>query len=256
MKKFIFISIIIIIINSVLNADPCKLTVRIPDGDLYSPFFVKDADNKLKGLMIELTEALLNETGCTPVYIPLPFPRALKYLESGQLDLLLNLSITEERKAYIKYIGPMLDETVVIVVMKESNYKIKSLDDLKKLPKSVCVERGKVYGKEFELKRKNDYTFKEKIEEVTDVPDNENRLLTGRASCFLGFGYNIYYKMKTNPVYKNFAIHPFVVSQDWVYFGFSKKSVSDELFRRLQVAYQSAKKKGLFEAIRLRYSIQ
>jgi len=256
MKKIFLIPIIFLIICCALIADPCKITVRIPEGSIYPPFFMQDTNGKLTGLAIELAEALLYEAGCTPVYVPLPFARSLKYLESGQLNLMLNLSITEERKAYIKYIGPQLDETVVIVILKGSNYKINSLDDLKKFPKPIGVERGKVYGKTFDLKREKDYSFREKIDEVSDLLSNEKKLLSGRISCFLGYGYNIFYKMKSDPQYKNFSVHPFIINQDWVYFGFSKKSVSDDLFKRLQAAYQSAKRKGLFEAIRLRYSLR
>lgn len=257
MKKILLIiPVIILVIYSTLRANPCKITIRIPETNTYPPFFMYDANGKMTGLAIELAEALLKEAGCSPVYISLPFARSLKYLESGQLNLMLNLSITEERKAYIKYIGPQLDETVVLVILKGTNYKLNSLDDLKKFPKPIGVERGKVYGKAFDLKREKDYSFRDKIDEVSDLLSNEKKLFSGRISCFLGYGYSIFYKMRTDPLYKNFSVHPFIINQDWVYFGFSKQSVSDELFRRLQEAYQSAKKKGLFEAIRLRYSLR
>ena len=36
---------------------------------------------------------------------------------------------------------------------------------------------------------------------------------------------------------------------DWVYFGFSKKSVSSELLSKLQKAYDSAKSEGKFEKV-------
>lgn len=249
------ISIIIFLLCWTIRIYPCELSNGVPDGTTYPPFIMKDENGKMTGLSIELTEALLREAGCSPVYTPLPFARILKHLENGKLDIGMNLSITEERKSYIKFIGPMLDETMVLVVLKGSTFDIHSLDDLKKLPKPVGIERGKVYGKAFEGKRAKDLAFRNKLEEVSEFI-NHNKLNAGRISCFIEYDYYIYYKMKTDPLYKNFTIHPFIINRDWVYWGFSKQSVSDETYRRLQAAYLSAKKKGLFEAIRLRYSFR
>ena len=42
-------------------------------------------------------------------------------------------------------------------------------------------------------------------------------------------------------------------NQDWVYFGFSKQSVPDDMLKRLQVAYDRLHAKGTFEEIKQRY---
>lgn len=233
-----------------------EITVRVPVGNTYPPFFIQDESGAWGGLAVELAERLLAEAGMTPVYMPLPFPRALAYLREGQLDMMLNLSITPERKEYIAFIGPQLDEIVVVVVRKETDFTLTSLDDFTHLPGPVGVERGKVYGKEFHEKRLHDNAFAGCLDEVTEVNLNEVKLEKGRLSAFLGYGYNTYYRIRTDPLYKNFKVHPFVVNTDWVYFGFSRKSVNSDTLSRLGRAYDQIVHKGEFEKIRQKYIIQ
>ncbi|SLM31001.1 hypothetical protein MTBBW1_260002 [Desulfamplus magnetovallimortis] len=45
----------------------------------------------------------------------------------------------------------------------------------------------------------------------------------------------------------------FILNQNEVYYGFSKKTVSPELLSRLQKAFNSAKAEGKFEAVINRY---
>jgi polar amino acid transport system substrate-binding protein len=232
----------------------CEIRVRVPEGNSYVPFTIKDASGKWSGLSIELTEALFQEAGCTPVYKALPFARGLYSLQIGEIDMMPNMTITRQRKVFMHFIGPQVDETVFFVTRKNARYAIASIDDFRNLPLAIGVDRGKVYGSEFEQKRAVDPLFRSRLEEVNDVDLNEKKLAMGRISGFLGYDYNVMYQMKTNPLYNDFAIHPFVVHRDWVYFGFSKKSVSPELLARLQEAYDQATRQGVFEAIRRKYT--
>lgn len=241
---------------SITAESACELSIRVPEDNTYPPFFEQDENGKWGGLSIELVEALLQEAGCTPIYKALPFLRAIEYMKNGIIDMMLNMTITEKRQKFINFIGPQLDETVVLVVRNDSNFTITSLDDLKKLPTYIGVERGKVYGKAFEEKRTKDAFLRSRLETVSEINFNENKLKIGRISGFLGYGYNVFYRIKNDPFYKEFTTHPFVINQDWVYFGLSRQSVPPDLLQKLQDAYDRAKQKGVFEAIRKRYILQ
>lgn len=231
-----------------------EVIVRVPDKNTYPPFFIQDQNGQWGGLSIELVEALLNETEFTPLYKPLPFARGLKSMQQGKIDIMLNMTITKERQEFMHFLGPQLDESIFLVVQKGSNFSITQLDDLKKLPKPIGVERGKVYADAFETKRATDKDFRRRLEEVTEVDRNEKKLRANRISGFLGYGYNVFYQIRTNPLYKNFSVHPFLINQNWVYFGFSKKTVSKEQLQMFQQAFNKASKKDVFKAIRLKYS--
>jgi len=255
MMKKIAVIAIMLVFCTVSIGFPCELTVRVTEKS-YPPFFVDEENGKWSGLSIELVEALLQEAGCKATYKPLPFKRALMYLKQGKTDMMLNLTITAERKAFIHFIGPQLDETVILVIRKDSDFSLTSLDDIKKLSKPVGVERGKVYGTAFEEKRATDEAFKNNIDIVNNLAANEKKLEKNRLSGFLGYGYNVFYRFKTEPLYQNFAVHPLKIHQDWVHFGFSKKSVPAEMLQRLQEAYDRVKQKGVFDKIRQAYIVK
>ncbi|MCP3926820.1 MAG: amino acid ABC transporter substrate-binding protein [Desulfobacterales bacterium] len=254
MNKF-WLIILLFLLTGLNSGFSEELIVRVPDNNEYPPFFLIDRKGKRSGLSIELAEVLLKGAGYKPKYQSLPFARGLWYLESGEVHLMLNLSIKKERAEYINFIGPQLDETVVLVVPKGSNFKIKTLDDFKRLEKPIGIERKMYYGKAFEEKFKNDNLFKGNIELVTDIVANEKKLVFERLSGFLGYGYNIYYRFKTSPIYKKFKVHKMTIHQDWVFFGFSKKTVSKEMLKKLQKSYDKASKNGSFERIKKRYRL-
>ncbi len=253
----IFVAVIVFgLLNFTGNAFSNEMMVRVPAGNGYPPFFEQDKNDTWGGLSIELVEVLLTEAGYKSVYVHLPFPRAIKYMKDGQINIMLNLSITEERKKFIYFIGPQLDETVVLIVKKDTDFNITSLEDFKKLPKPIGIERKKVYGQIFEKKRKEDKNFNAILHEVTEVSLNEIKLERNRLSGFLGYGYNSYYRIKTDPSYKDFKVHPFTINSDWVYFGFSKKSISTETLSVFSDAYERAKKDDLFEKVRQKYILK
>jgi len=252
MKKSVFILFVYFLIL-VSTGFAQEISVRVPSENAYPPFFSQEKSGKWGGLSIELADILLMEAGLKPIYTPLPFSRAIEYLKEGRIDMMLNLTPTQERKTFLYFIGPQLDETIVLVVKKESDFSILSLDDIKKLPNPIGIEQYKVYGRTFEQKKKEDRAFSNHFEAVPNINLNEKKLQKNRLSGFLGYGYNTHYRIKTDPLYKNFKIHPFMVNQDWVYFGFSKKKVSAEMISRLQDAYERASKKGLFENVRQQY---
>lgn len=255
MRKTIFFiaGMIFLLAHSCFGAE---ISVRVPESNVYTPFFLQDHNSKWKGLSIELVEALLREAGHTPEYVPLPVARGLQNLRYGYTDMMLNMTVTEERKEYVHFIGPQLDETILLVIKKDSNFSIASLNDLKKLPRKIGIERGKVYSANFEEKRATDEEFEKILEMVSEVDLNEKKLEAGRISGFLGFGYNIFYQIKTNPLYRDFKVHPFIINRDYVYFGFSKKSFSDKQLSLFQEAYERAVEDGEFEKIQNRYRVQ
>jgi len=234
----------------------CELIVRVPVSNAYLPYFNRHQNGDWGGLSVELAQALLADAGCKPVYKPLPFPRALKSLKAGKIDLMLNLTATDERREFTHFIGPQLDETVVLVVRKDSGINMISLNGLRNLAKPIGVERGKVYGPAFEKMRASDDQFRERLEEVTEVNLLESMLEKNRISGFLGYGYNVYHKIKTDPSYVNFKVTPYPIHTDWVYFGFSKKSVPPETVIRLQASYNRLYEQGVFKTIIQKYRIQ
>lgn len=230
----------------------CEYRVIVPEVD-FPPAFMRSENGNRFGLSIELVEALLAEASCQINYIPAPFKRGLLKLKTGDADIMMNLSQTKEREQYIDFIGPQVDETLLLVVNKNSNFNISTLDDIKKLPLAVGIGKGYFFGSEYHSKIKTDLEFKRKFEAVSFESQNVEKLSRNRISAFIGPSYNMHYRIKNDYQYKNFKLHSFDFYRDWVYYGLSKKSVSLEKKISLEAAYLRAAKKGVFDKIQQRY---
>ncbi|MCP4022643.1 MAG: amino acid ABC transporter substrate-binding protein [Desulfobacteraceae bacterium] len=248
-SSLIVISFILITAVSSV-ADNNEIKVRVTD---YVPQYYQDENGEWKGMGVELAQVLIHEAGCKPVFLKLPWKRALRQMAIGEVDMMLNLSITEERKNYMHFVGPQRDESMVLIVKKGICFLIDSFEDFKQMPKRVAIENGGYYGEAFKEKYETDPAFADKISIVVHTQQYIKMLTAGRITAFIGDRYNMAYKIKTQPSYKDCKILPFIVNQDFVYFGLSKKSVSKEKLERIQKAYERAKAKGKFEEILKQY---
>jgi len=241
--------LIFCLMNSNSFAD-CLFRVRVSD---YAPLYFQDKNGKWTGLDVELADALFNEMSCRSLYEIVPWKRSLMELKRGNLDMMMTLSITEERKKFLNFLGPIRDEIIALAVSDNSDYHINSLEDFKKFPGKIGIQMGSFYGDAFDTKYKNDKNFANKFYALANDKQNIYRLKANRIFGFFGDRYNLAYKIANDDAFKGIKIHPFFINQAFVYFGFSKKSVSKEMFNRIQKAFDQAKLKGKFEKILQKY---
>ena len=230
----------------------CEITVRVPEGG-YVPYFIED-NGDWTGISVDVTEALMEEAGCSAIYRGYPFSRAVRLLERGELDLVLNFSRNEEREQFAHYVGPMLTQKVVLVTRKEAEFGVNSIDDLSNLPQRISIERDFFYGDEFAAKRDSEPEFAAKLQVVDNITSSAKMLKTKRISGFFGYEYSVVDSIKNDPMYRSFKVDPFVIRQDVIYFGFSKVSVDDGQLAVFQQAYNRIVENGTLEEIVGRYS--
>lgn len=252
MEKFLMILIALFMFNNACAA--CELRVRAAQvsPDQKSLKYILHQDRSWSGLTIDLTKALLEEAGCTYSFHPMPWKRGLADLEDGHIDMMMNVSFTEEREKFAYYIGPMDEEKMILVVQKSSQYSIHSLDDFKKIPTKFSYERGAYLGKKFDNKIKTDSEFAKKFELFSggDITNYE-RLALGRMGGFIADQYEVALHLAEYP---ELSVHPFTINHDWVYWAVSRKSVSEETILKLYQAYVRVKNRKAFEQIVNRYA--
>ncbi len=246
------LKILLIIMNlsftAVVQAD-CLLKIRTAD---FKPQFYKDSQNKWQGMSIELAQAVLNEAGCRASYQQVTWKRALHLMKYGGLDMLLNVSISKDRQKYLHFIGPLRDETMILVAPK-ALADVTQFSDILSLPSKVGVLRGAFYGEEFakQVRQSNDFAAKFEVANSTYV--NVGKLKKNRISGFLNDKYNASYIIKSRLSEKDYKIHPLVINSGDVYIALSKKSVSEELKKRLQVALNTVLENGTIDEILTKY---
>jgi len=226
----------------------CDLVVRIED---YAAQSHRDENLQWKGIDIELTKALLHQAGCSYRFVPVPWGRALKMLEVGELDVMLSVSKTSERTKFAHFVGPQRIEKIKIVSKANPAIVVSSFSDILKIPLPLGIQEGAYYGDSFNaftetLTPADRYFFK--------VPNNDTKLsllIKNRIFGFLEEQLNIEYEIRHELTPKDVFIHPVIVNQAPVYFAFSKASVSKDQLKTIERAFDYLTFSGVFEQILL-----
>ncbi len=187
--------LVLFILTANAYCEPGRMVMRVID---FKPQYFQNENGDWTGLAVELAKVLALEAGVELDFLPLPWKRALAYVEKGKVDLMTNLSITEERKTFMRFIGPMRDEAMVLVVPENTDYLIYSLDDLKQLPHKIGIEDEAFYGSLFSSKYETDPLFTALFDPVVLGELNIGKLIRGRLSGFIEDRYTASRKLKND----------------------------------------------------------
>ncbi len=226
-------------------------TIRIRVSN-YPPQYYKE-NNQWKGIDIELAEALVKEAGYIVEFVELPWSRGLTEIKNGNIDLMLNLSITEERKEFLTFIGPQKEMKMILVVHKNNkDLKITDIDELivesKLNNRKIAIQQDVFYSEEFNQRLKDDLEFASNFESVTQGKVFAQMLENKRIFGFFENNHLADYQIETNEEFKNFSTINYYISSDMVYFGISKK-IPPEKLKRLTEANERLQKNNMLNEI-------
>ncbi|MCG8569342.1 MAG: transporter substrate-binding domain-containing protein [Spirochaetes bacterium] len=253
MRKVLTVAVILLL-TSMLFAQSV-IQIRVTH---YPPQYYKDSKGNWTGLDVELAAALCKEAGLKYEFVHLPWSRALSDLESGNLHMMMNLSITDERSQFIQWIGPeRINKMVIIVKKNNKRLKISSLDDMiqisKQFGKKWGIQADVHYSDEFSKKMENDSNFSSYFEEVSKADLNVTKTQKDRILGFIEEQVPMVYKIKNDPAFSGLVTHSFVIGEEKVYFGISKK-ISPSVFKKLKEAYDKLVRKKTLEKIQKKYT--
>lgn len=132
---------------------PARLRVAWDD---YPPFQMAGkpghkAVTGPQGLDIDLCSAVLQAAGMQPDWQHMPWARQLLALQDGSLELMLNASISEERKAFALWTLPYRSEEAALVALRPPDPQVKGLRDLLGTRARIGVIRGATYPGEMDM---------------------------------------------------------------------------------------------------------
>jgi ABC-type amino acid transport substrate-binding protein len=161
------------------------------------------------------------------------------------------MSITEERKQFLNFIGPHYFEQIRVLISENQNYEITKHEDLFNLPGKIAVIRGTYLGEKMMQMLENE-KFKKRtiLASTSNSPSIFEKLRLGRISAFIDT--EMPGILKADAV-KGLKFHSFIVNAEPVYFGVSKKSVDQPMLDKLQAAVERIRKRGEFEKILKKY---
>jgi len=229
--------LIVFVLNILLLpwAFGCELTLRVPNVN-FPPSFYKE-DGQWQGLSINITRRVLTEVGCQLKFEELPFVRGILHLKQGKVDLMLHLTQTAERSEFIYFIGPMSFEKLVFFRNSALASDIDSLEDFTNLNYPIAIQRGIYYGETFKQLYQNNQEFAANVVTVNNYSQLSRMLERKRISGFLFSSIHGRDLADVRKQFKNVIVDSPVLEYRPIYFGFSKKTINQELLKKLQNAY-------------------
>lgn len=151
----------------------------------YPPYTFLDK-TELNGIYIDLLEKINTKLKDFEIILePMPWTRAVKMLESGQAEVIIDAWYRPKERPYMIYSTSMLGEEIVVVSFEEKGGNWPK--DF--AGKKIGINRGFAVFTENEKKLIN-------IEEANSTGDNILKLIKGRISYYANDKYSILWELK------------------------------------------------------------
>jgi len=149
--KFVHACIFAILCVSFIHPAWAQNKVLVADARMRPPEMVVDEKTgNSSGPLIEVLNEAASKLGYTVQWHPVPFARSLDQLKSGNTDIVPRLIMTEERKDFAEFLGPIGVQHAEIdfIVRSGKEHTLKSYQDLQAV--TVAVKRKTVYFEQFD----------------------------------------------------------------------------------------------------------
>lgn len=224
--------------------------IRVSD---FAPQYFRDANGHWTGIDVEMARALAKEAGFNPVFVEIPWSRALRELNEGNVHMMVALARSEERERFVRYIGIERVSSMALVVRSEfAQIKVENFDDLL----HACqkhghwgVQRDVHYSPEFDERLRTDKAFSNCFTRIVGVQQNIDKAQKGRILGFFEDATSMEYLLRHNRELENLKMHGFVMYRHALYFGASRTLPKDTI-ERLKSAYWRLENNGTFEKLR------
>ncbi len=221
---------------------------------VWPPVFWEE-NGQWTGMDIDFYTVLEKETGLDFTFHNLPWTRGIIGLKKGTITLMSQLSKTKEREQYIHFIGPYNHEEIVLLVRKENlNVPIASLDEMVRAAKEQGLKIGFLqnvwYGDAFKQKIETDPEFSNQFVFVKE--NLAEMLLYKRIFGYIEQRVFFVHQIKTQPKYKELAIHNFTLNRGPIYFGVTKKA-DPKIVERLRKGVQILMENGTFKKVETKW---
>lgn len=131
---------------------PASACVKTVGWVVSPPYSFKDETGAYRGLHVDLVKEALRRVGCETHFIDMPWARAWRELQTGQLDVLPGAANTPERQAFALFSKPTNSARNVVFVRGDGRkkYRFSKLADLIGTDFRLAVRRDASYGVEYD----------------------------------------------------------------------------------------------------------
>ncbi|MCP3921368.1 MAG: transporter substrate-binding domain-containing protein [Desulfobacterales bacterium] len=246
MFKNIFIILTIILCIGLNSVYARNFKIACND---YAPYHYPN-DNKVKGYVVELIDAVMKRMGHSAEFKIYPWKRCLYSSKSGMVDGIAFIFKNNDRSKWLHY-----QKGNVIAYERIAFYKIKGFKfsydgDLSKIKDRIGVISGMSYGPKFDTAIPS-----LKIEGVNSVKILLKKIVKGRHPLLVNNTMvTDWYGKKMGFTNKIERVNP-PISKNNGYIAFSKKTVTETLSKQFAKALTQFKQTAKFKKIQKKYSV-
>jgi polar amino acid transport system substrate-binding protein len=209
------------------------------------PLQFAGTDGKPTGLSVEVVEELQKRVGNSDSIAIVPWARGYKEIQSQPNIVLFSTGRTAERNPLFQWVGPIFENQYAFFSKNDSQLKITSLDDAKKVGHIGVV-----------LNDVRDQYLKSKgftnLDEGDDYATQFKKLMLGRIDCAVSSVSNVdsLVKQAGGSMANIKAQYVFLKAQLWITFS---KSTNPAVVSKWQAAFDEMEKDGTYEKIFKKY---
>ncbi|CAM5210954.1 substrate-binding periplasmic protein [Alishewanella longhuensis] len=217
--------------------------------------FIDYKNDSWHGVTIELLQMLVEDIGCQLDIIPSPWLRALRLVERGELDVLVHMTYSADRSNHFYFIGPHHLEEIYLVGVDYAFAGITRVEQLKSNGSGmIAFLNGSYYGEEIDEIINSKHSNRIFVAIVSNQ-DKISLLLNNRVEGVLD-DIMAFTAWRDDTGVRDKKLKPILkVYENPVYFGFNKKTISEEQFAKLAAAWQLRFQDGSIQRILDKYQV-
>ncbi|MGF1742944.1 transporter substrate-binding domain-containing protein [Vibrio profundum] len=237
MRAGLFIALITV---NAYNLNAEELKISTPS---FAPAGFIDEDGKLKGMLYEVANEIMENANINYINVLKPYPRILLELKNGSTDISILYSNKQLEGNVNKIVVVYTDSNVIV---GKPSLVIRSLSDLH--GRKVATVRNASYSTEFDsdsnIIKVNVKNYRQSV----------LMLLKGRVDALIGGSVAIYHELSNMGYDWQVLGSPYVVSTKPVWLLLSAKNDNQQLVGKLRRSVRELNQRGVIQNLIIKYS--
>jgi polar amino acid transport system substrate-binding protein len=253
MTRLLVLYLLFLLPSTLALAKPrCKLSLGWQN---WPPYQYKDQNKQITGLDIELVRAISKEINCELKLIEMPWERLLRSNKLGNIKMTASTTKTIERAKSGHFSLPYRKEQMVLFTLKEQQFNIHSIEQLRILAFKLGLRKAVSFGPEFDL-LVNDPHFNQSIQFVTNAKQNIQKVQRNRLDGFADDFVATTALLKSLGVNELFEVQPINIFSTDLHIMFSKRSVDKAIVERFNQGLRTLQTNGKYQKILNEYLLK
>jgi polar amino acid transport system substrate-binding protein len=241
--------------RSAVAAESCELRVRWAEDPPYFLPAAHGTGGVVEGLLVDEITETLSRMGCRPVWVQLPWARALVELEQGRIDIVSGALRRPDREAYAWFVDRRFESRNRLYMRATDLPRLGAATTLAGVASAglrLGVQIGVVYGPEYSELVKA-LAFKARLTQSPNRRSLWQMLDLGRVDGVLASEASAHWELEQLGLASRIVPSAVALGAEPTYVMLSRRSVTPEQVERFRQASEAMERDGTLRRITARY---